>query len=70
MKAESGIVLVTGSDGLIGGAVMRRFSGRFDSVVGFDRKATKPPPPGCVYIPVEITSDEGVREGLLSLIHI
>jgi nucleoside-diphosphate-sugar epimerase len=67
MKAESGIVLVTGSDGLIGGAVMRRFSGRFDSVVGFDRKALNPPPPGCVYIPVEITSDEGVREGLRTL---
>jgi nucleoside-diphosphate-sugar epimerase len=43
---------------------MRRFTGRFDDIVGFDRKALKPPPPGCVYIPVGITSDESVLEGL------
>ena len=64
MKTGTGIVLVTGSNGRIGDAVMRRFTGRFDDVVGFDRKAPGPPPPGCVYIPVEITSDESVREGL------
>jgi nucleoside-diphosphate-sugar epimerase len=29
-----------------------------------DRKAPNPPPPGCTYIPVEITSDESVRDGL------
>src|SRR5262245_1390791 len=44
--------------------MMRRFAGRFSDVVGFDRKAPSPPPPGCIYIPVEITSDESVREGL------
>lgn len=43
---------------------MRRLTGRFSDVVGFDRKAPKPPPPGCTYIPVEITSEESVREGL------
>ena len=64
MKTDSGIVLVTGSAGRIGDAVMRRFTGRFDTIVGFDRKAPTPPLPGCVYIPVEITSDESVREGL------
>ena len=63
-KTESGTILVTGSNGRIGDAVMRRFAGRFSDVVGFDRKAPKPPPPGCVYMPVEITSDESVREGL------
>ncbi len=63
-KTESGIVLVTGSNGTLGDAVMRRFAGRFTDVVGFDRKAPSPPPPGCTYIPVEITSDESVREGL------
>ncbi|MDQ3258846.1 MAG: NAD(P)-dependent oxidoreductase, partial [Acidobacteriota bacterium] len=63
-KTESGIILVTGSNGRIGDAVMRRFAGRFESVVGFDRKAPSPPPPGCTYMPVEITSDESVREGL------
>jgi nucleoside-diphosphate-sugar epimerase len=64
MKTENSIIIVTGSNGRIGDAVMRRFAGRFSDVVGFDRKAPKPPPPGCTYIPVEITSDESVREGL------
>ena len=63
-KTESGIVLVTGSNGTIGDAVMKRFAGRFSDVVGFDRKAPSPPPPGCTYIPVEITSEKSVREGL------
>lgn len=63
-KKESGIVIVTGSNGTIGDAVMRRFSGRFDEVVGFDRKAPDPPPPGCTAVAVDITSDESVREGL------
>ena len=64
MKPERGLVLVTGSSGAIGTAVMKRLAGHFDSVVGFDRKAPTPPLPGCVYIPIEITSDESVREGL------
>jgi nucleoside-diphosphate-sugar epimerase len=64
VENEGGIVIVTGSNGRIGQAVMRRFAGRFGDVVGFDRKAPAPPPPGCTYVPVEITSDESVREGL------
>jgi nucleoside-diphosphate-sugar epimerase len=64
MEAENGIVIVTGSSGRIGDAIMRRFAGRYSDVVGFDRKAPSPPPPGCIYIPVEITSDESVREGV------
>lgn len=64
---ESGIVVVTGSNGRIGGAVMRRFTRRFESIVGFDRKAPAPPPPGCVHIPVEITSDDSVRQGLRTI---
>ena len=67
MSAENGIVIVTGSNGRIGDAVMRRLAGRFQSIVGFDRKAPAPPPPGCVYIPVEITSDDSVREGLRTI---
>lgn len=61
---KPGIVIVTGSNGTIGEAVMRRFAGKFDHVVGFDRKAPAPPPPDCVYIPVEITSDDSVLDGL------
>jgi nucleoside-diphosphate-sugar epimerase/uncharacterized membrane protein len=64
MTPDKGIIIVTGSNGLIGDAVMRRLAGRFEDIVGFDRKAPKPPPPGCVYVPVDITSDESVRDGL------
>jgi nucleoside-diphosphate-sugar epimerase len=67
IKTESGIVIVTGSNGTIGDAVMRRFAGRFDDVVGFDRKAPNPPPPGCTAVDVDITSDESVREGLFMI---
>jgi nucleoside-diphosphate-sugar epimerase len=64
MQPEKGLVLVTGSNGRIGTAVMQRLTGRFSDVVGFDLKALTPPPPDCVRIPVDIASDESVREGL------
>jgi nucleoside-diphosphate-sugar epimerase/uncharacterized membrane protein len=64
MNPEKKIVLVTGSNGRIGSAVMERLAGRYSDVVGFDRKAPSPPPPGCTHIPVDITSDDSVREGL------
>ncbi len=64
MTPDKGIIIVTGSSGLIGDAVMRRFAGLFEHVIGFDRKAPAPPPPGCVAVPVDITSDESVTEGL------
>jgi len=67
MESDTGITIVTGSNGRIGNAVMRRFAGRFDSVVGFDRKAPAPPPPGCVHVPVDITSDDSVRRGLQAI---
>ena len=63
MNAERSILLVTGSSGRIGSAVMQRLRGRFSDVVGFDRQAPAPPPPGCVAIPVDVTSDESVDEG-------
>jgi len=64
MKAKGDIVLITGSNGRIGTAAMQRLRERFDNVVGFDLKAPTPPPAECVRIPVDITSDESVKEGL------
>ena len=64
MSVDSGTIIVTGSNGRIGDAVMRRFVGSFTNVVGLDRKAQKDPPPGCVYVPIEVTSDESVLDGL------
>jgi nucleoside-diphosphate-sugar epimerase len=66
MRPNSGIVIVSGSSGRIGDAVMRRFAGRFGTVIGTDRAAPEPPP-GCIYVPIEITSDESVRDGLRSI---
>ena len=66
MKADQGIIIVSGSNGRIGDAVMRRFAGRFDDVVGFDREAPQPPP-GCVHVSVDITSDESVQDGLRTI---
>ena len=63
MKPKGDIVLITGANGRIGTALMRWLSKRFDNVVGFDRNAPTPPPPDYVAIPVDITSDESVREG-------
>lgn len=67
MKSERGIIIVTGSSGRIGDAVMRRFAGRVDEIVGFDREAPQPAAPGCIYVSVDITSDESVREGLRTI---
>ncbi len=64
MKLDRKIVLVTGANGRIGSAVMDRLTGHFSDVVGLDRKSPSPPPPGCTQIPVDITSDESMREGL------
>ena len=64
MAPKGDIVLITGAAGRIGDAVMQRLKQRFDNVVGFERKAPSPPPPDCVYIPVDLTSDDSVREGL------
>ncbi len=63
---EPGIVIVTGSNGRIGEAIMKRLVGRFSAVIGFDRAAPTPQP-DCVYVPVEITSDDSVRDGLATI---
>lgn len=60
MKPKKEIALITGASGRIGDAVMQRLTGRFSDVVGFDRKALTPQPPDCVYIPVDIASDDSV----------
>lgn len=67
MQTERGIVLVTGANGRIGAAVMRRMRGQFSDVVGFDRSAATPPPADCTFIAVDVTSDKRVEEGLGAL---
>ncbi len=67
MSQEEGIILVTGANGSIGRAVMERLVGHFPVVIGFDRSAPDPPPPGCGSMVVDLTSDRSVAEGLRTL---
>lgn len=64
MTTDTGFILVTGSSGRIGRAVMQRLRARFGDVVGLDRAAPTPPPPGCSAIAADIASDQSVREAL------
>ena len=68
MNTKDDIVLVTGSNGRIGTALMQQLRKRFNNVVGFDLKAPEPPPPECVRIAVDISSDDSVKEGLRVLL--
>lgn len=63
MASRRQTVLVTGSSGLIGSAVVERFIERF-GVIGFDQKGPPHPPPGADCITVDISSDDSVREAL------
>lgn len=64
MTTGTGFILVTGSSGRIGRAVMQRLAARFGDVVGLDRAAPTPPPSGCTAIAADIASDQSVREAL------
>ena len=68
MKPEGDIVLITGSNGRIGSAVMRELRKTYPNAVGFDMKAEENPPKGCTRIPVDITSDHSMTEGLKVLL--
>jgi nucleoside-diphosphate-sugar epimerase len=63
MDPRRDVVVVTGSSGLIGSAVINRLAGRY-AVVGFDRAGPPHPPPAAECVCVDLTSDESVREGL------
>src|SRR5687767_10488282 len=52
-------ILVTGSSGLIGAALIQSLAGRF-RLVGFDREGPPHPPPEADCVSVDLTSDESV----------
>ena len=64
MAFNSDIILVTGSNGRIGTAVMKALRARYDNVVGFDSKAEENPPEGCTRIAVDIADQASVDAGL------
>jgi nucleoside-diphosphate-sugar epimerase len=57
------VVIVTGSSGLIGRAVVDRLLGRY-RVVGFDRGGDPFSPPGAECVCVDVTSDESVQRAM------
>src|SRR5919198_6390134 len=56
-------ILVTGSSGLIGSAVVKRFAGPF-TVIGFDTKRPQHLPPTVNFVEVDLSSDESVGRSL------
>ena len=56
-------IVVTGSSGLIGSAIVNRLAERY-RVVGFDLERPPHPPPVAECVCVDLTSDESVRAGL------
>src|ERR1700726_2350104 len=57
---ERDVVLITGSSGCIGSALINKFAGQF-SLVGFDRIASPAPPPAAECVCIDLTSDQGVK---------
>jgi len=54
------VVVVTGSSGFIGSALINKFAGQF-SLVGFDRMASHAPPPAAECVCIDLTSEVGVK---------
>jgi nucleoside-diphosphate-sugar epimerase len=63
MAATDDLIVVTGSSGLIGTALIRRLADDF-RIVGFDRVGPPHPPPHAECVGIDLTSDESVCEGL------
>jgi nucleoside-diphosphate-sugar epimerase len=63
MASPRAIILVTGSSGFIGSAVVERFAEHV-TAIGLDRPGAPHPPPAAERIDVDLSSDESVRDGL------
>ncbi len=60
MTGASQTVIITGSTGFIGSALVHKLSSRF-GLVGFDRIASHAPPPQAECVCIDLTSEEGVK---------
>jgi len=68
MEPTKDVVVVTGSSGIIGSAVIRRLADQL-RMVGFDREGYPHPPPQAECICVDVTSDESLRAGFERVRH-
>lgn len=63
MAEHKATVIVTGSTGFIGSALISSLADRY-SLVGLDRAATRQPPPAAECICIDLTSEEAIAAGL------
>lgn len=63
MDPDQGLVLVTGSSGLIGRALLERLAGHY-TLVGFDRDLPPHPPPVTECVCIDLTSGSSVEAAL------
>lgn len=63
MAKRKDTVIVTGSTGFIGSALVNSFANRF-ALVGLDRAATLQPPPAAECVCIDLTSEDAVAAGL------
>ena len=63
MATQNEAVIVTGSGGLIGGAVILRLAGEY-RLFGLDRPEVTSTPPEAEAVAVDVTSDASVQDGL------
>src|SRR3546814_12687190 len=68
METSKPMVIVTGSSGDIGSAVVRAFAEHFD-LVGLDRETSPHPPIDAECVCVDLTSDESVATALQRVRH-
>jgi nucleoside-diphosphate-sugar epimerase len=66
MVSTRGIVLVTGSSGLIGSAVIERLVKSFEAI-GFDQQGPPHPPAGADCVTVDIASDDSVQKAFAAV---
>jgi nucleoside-diphosphate-sugar epimerase/uncharacterized membrane protein len=60
MGKDKDVVVVTGSSGFIGSALIEKLAGRF-TLIGFDREISPHPPAAAECICIDLTSDESVE---------
>src|SRR5438067_5493248 len=80
MGSQKDVVVVTGSSGFIGAALIGKLAERF-ALVGLDRMASHQPPPAAECVCIDLTTEKGVQsaferirlaygERLASVIHL
>lgn len=63
MARRKDAVIVTGSTGFIGSALINKFADQF-RLIGLDRAATRQPPQAAECVCIDLTSEEAVAAGL------